>query len=194
VTLGEVTQQTSNIKWRETTATYQYIDLTSVNRDNHSIVDTIEVAADNAPSRAQKLIRKDDVIFATTRPTLQRFTLIGDDYDGQIASTGYCVLRAKTADVLPKWIYYNIAKTDFNNYVEQNQEGSAYPAITDARVKNFEIPLPPLAEQARIVEILDRFDTLCTDLTSGLPAEIAARQKQYEYYRDRLLTFKEKTA
>lgn len=57
-----------------------------------------------------------------------------------------------------------------------------------ARIK---IPIPPLVEQERIVSILDRFDTLCNDLTSGLPAEIEARKKQYEYYRDKLLTFKE---
>ena len=53
------------------------------------------------------------------------------------------------------------------------------------------MPIPPLEEQKRIVAILDRFDALCNDLTSGLPAEIAARKKQYEYYRDKLLTFKE---
>ena len=53
------------------------------------------------------------------------------------------------------------------------------------------IPLPSLEEQRRIVSILDRFDALTTDITSGLPAEIAARRKQYEYYRDKLLTFKE---
>jgi type I restriction enzyme S subunit len=52
--------------------------------------------------------------------------------------------------------------------------------------------IPPIAEQARIVSILARFDALCNDLTSGLPAEIEARRKQYEYYRDKLLTFKEK--
>lgn len=52
------------------------------------------------------------------------------------------------------------------------------------------IPVPSLAEQQRIVGILDRFDTLCNDLTSGLPAEIEARQKQYEYYRDKLLSFR----
>lgn len=52
------------------------------------------------------------------------------------------------------------------------------------------IPIPPLSEQERIVSILDRFEALTTDLTSGLPAEIKARQQQYEYYRDQLLTFK----
>lgn len=57
-----------------------------------------------------------------------------------------------------------------------------------ARIK---IPVPPIEEQERIVAVLDRFDTLCNDMTSGLPAEIKVRQKQYEYYRDKLLTFKE---
>ena len=52
--------------------------------------------------------------------------------------------------------------------------------------------MPPIEEQKRIVSILDRFDTICNDLTSGLPAEIEARQKQYEYYRDKLLSFKER--
>lgn len=51
------------------------------------------------------------------------------------------------------------------------------------------VPIPSIQEQARIVAILDRFDALCNDLTSGLPAEIEARRKQYEYYRDKLLTF-----
>ena len=58
-------------------------------------------------------------------------------------------------------------------------------------IKSYPIPLPSLNEQARIVSILDRFDALTTDISSDLPAEIAARQKQYEYYRDKLLTFKE---
>jgi type I restriction enzyme S subunit len=61
-------------------------------------------------------------------------------------------------------------------------------------VRRFLIPIPPLAVQERIVAILDKFDALTTDITAGLPAEIEARHKQYEYYRDRLLTFKEKAA
>jgi len=59
-------------------------------------------------------------------------------------------------------------------------------------IKNFPIPIPPLAEQERIVAILDKFDALVNDISAGLPAELNARRKQYEYYRDKLLTFKRK--
>ena len=69
--------------------------------------------------------------------------------------------------------------------------GGAVQNLNADIVKSLELPIVALAEQERIVAILDRFDALCNDLTSGLPAEIEARQKQYEYYRDRLLTFKE---
>lgn len=63
--------------------------------------------------------------------------------------------------------------------------------MTPSKLTEIIIKLPTVSEQNRIVTILDRFNTLCNDLTTGLPAEIEARQKQYEYYRDKLLTFKE---
>lgn len=70
--------------------------------------------------------------------------------------------------------------------------GGAIQNVASVNVlKDIEIQVPSLPEQQRIVAILDHFDTLCNDLTDGLPAEIEARQKQYEYYRDKLLTFKE---
>ncbi|AKT54891.1 hypothetical protein ADJ74_03400 [Selenomonas sp. oral taxon 478] len=74
-----------------------------------------------------------------------------------------------------------------------NQSGGM-PIITTGKLKIFSFPIPPLETQAKIVSILDRFDALCHDLTQGLPAEIAARKKQYEYYRDKLLTFPRKGA
>ena len=73
--------------------------------------------------------------------------------------------------------------------LNQMKKGGGVPHITGANLSSLRPPLPPLAEQKRIVDILDRFDRLCNDLTAGLPAEIAARKKQYEYYRDKLLSF-----
>ena len=76
---------------------------------------------------------------------------------------------------------------ELNKYVSEGK----ICAISAQGVGKAMIPVPPADEQARIVSILDRFNTLCNDISAGLPAEIEARQKQYEYYRDKLLTFKE---
>ncbi|EAA9276477.1 restriction endonuclease subunit S [Salmonella enterica] len=193
-TIGEVISRTSNIKWREVTRSYRYVDLTSVDIETKKITETTEIIANNAPSRAQKLLEENDVIFATTRPTQQRFCLIDSEYSGEVASTGYCVLRAKQDEVLPKWILHWISTSYFKKYVEENQSGSAYPAISDARVKECLIPIPcpdnpekSLAIQSEIVRILDTF----TALTAELTAELSTRKKQYNYYRDQLLSFKD---
>jgi len=66
------------------------------------------------------------------------------------------------------------------------------PHVSGETLSNLEFIIPSIEEQERIVAILDRFDKLCNDISEGLPAEIEGRRKQYEYYRDKLLTFKEK--
>src|SRR5690606_12855314 len=111
-----------------------------------------------------------------TRPTQQRLCLITEEFSGEVASTGYCILRAKKEEVLPKWIYYCITSSEFRNYVEENQSGSAYPAISDAKVKEFKIPTPSLTEQESIVSILEKYETLASSITEGLPREIELRQ------------------
>ena len=90
----------------------------------------------------------------------------------------------------PKYFYYYM-KTTFYEYITQNAFHSSVTSIRRPMLNKYPVPLPPLAEQERIVAILDKFDALTVDISSGLPAEIEARNKQYEYYRDKLLTFKE---
>ena len=99
--LRDVVLPTNNIKWKSTNRVYRYIDLTSVSIETKKVAEAIEITADNAPSRAQKLVEKNDVLFATTRPTQQRYCLIDNEYSSAVASTGYCVLRAKKDEVLP---------------------------------------------------------------------------------------------
>ena len=94
----------------------------------------------------------------------------------------------------PKYIAYALSTSDAQAQKSKGKVKSKVVHSSIPALKDIQIPLPPLSEQERIVSILDRFDALCNDLTSGLPAEIEARQKQYEYYRDKLLTFKEVTA
>src|SRR5690606_37765251 len=137
-----------------------------------------------------------DVIFATTRPTQMRVCLISNEFSNQIASTGFCVLRALEAVVLPKWIFHQLTSNYFKSYLEENQSGIAYPAISDSKVKEFQIPIPfpkdlekSLQEQDRIVKILDDLDAKTHAITSAIQKEISLRNKQYQYYRDRLLSF-----
>ena len=92
----------------------------------------------------------------------------------------------------PKFLYQLLASDAFFNYDNQFAKGAKMPRGDKEAIMNYPIPIPPLSEQQRIVDILDRFDALVNDLSAGLPAEIEARRKQYEYYRDTLLTFKRK--
>ena len=94
-------------------------------------------------------------------------------------------------NVIPKYYFYYM-KTTFLSYIEKTSFHSSVTSIRRPMLDNYPVPVPPLEEQKRIVNILDKFDALCNDITKGLPAEIELRKKQYEYYRDKLLTFKEK--
>ena len=97
-------------------------------------------------------------------------------------------MEIDSSKALYKYVYYCV----FSQYEELiSRKQGARGDLNSTLIMGIEIPLPPLEEQARIVDILDCFDTLCNDISRKLPAEIEARTKQYEYYRDKLLTFKE---
>ncbi|WP_272667799.1 restriction endonuclease subunit S, partial [Providencia sp. PROV139] len=87
--------------------------------------------------------------------------------------------------IIPKFFYYFMTTID----MMQLDTGSGRPSLTQAILNEIKIPLPTIDEQARIISLLDKFDTLTTSLQEGLPREIELRQKQYEYYRDLLLSF-----
>ena len=190
--LKDVCMKTSNIKWKSAAGQYRYIDLSSVDIQTHSIVSAIEIDKTSAPSRAQQIVQEDDVIFATTRPTQMRACIIPTEYNGDICSTGYCVLRVDKKILLPRFLFFSLTVSDFRTYLSNNLTLGNYPSISNNTLLGYEVPVPSLAEQQKIVSILDRFDRLTNDLSSGLPAEMEKRRQQYEYYRDRLLTFKRK--
>lgn len=84
---------------------------------------------------------------------------------------------------------YHYIATYFYTYIQRVSVSSSVTSLRRPMFLNFSIPVPPLTEQARIVSLLDKFDTLTNSTREGLPREIALRQKQYEYYRDLLLSF-----
>ena len=154
--LGDICRKGKNIKWDDQTndTSFRYIDLTSVDRNDLCIHNPQIITKDNAPSRAKQILQGGDIIFATTRPTLRRVSLIDEQYDGDICSTGFCVLRPQK-EVKSKIIFYALLNDSFYKYIEPLQTGANYPAVTDNIVKNYIIPVPPLSEQQSIVDYLD---------------------------------------
>ena len=90
-----------------------------------------------------------------------------------------------------KYLKYVLESQNLQEQIRKNANGAAQKGIYLKQVEKLKIPVPSLEVQEKIVRILDKFDKLTNDISEGLPAEIEARQKQYEYYRDKLLTFKE---
>ena len=106
--------------------------------------------------------------------------------NGKFSITNVCgLLEVTTEGIMTKYLYYVLR----NEAPKHVNSGMGNPKLMSNVMSRVIVRIPTFEEQQRIVSILDRFDAICSDLTSGLPAEIEARQKQYEYYRDKLLTF-----
>jgi type I restriction enzyme S subunit len=162
-TLGEVLEKTETVNpLLSPNAEFDYIDVSSVSNTTFQIEETQRLKGKDAPSRARKLVRTNDIIFATIRPTLQRIAVVPEHLDKQVCSTGYFVLRPKPG-MDHRFVYYSLFTEDFNGQMESLQKGASYPAVTDGDVRAQEIPVPPLAEQQRIVGLLDdAFEGLAT--------------------------------
>ncbi|PWH20524.1 MAG: restriction endonuclease subunit S [Ardenticatenia bacterium] len=196
VRLGEVCEKSPQVvpakmpNWQ-----FKYVDVSCVDNSSLNIVDYQVLTGKEAPSRARKLIKTGDTIFATVRPYLKRIALVPPSLDGQICSTAFCVLSPKP-EVDGSYLFYAVSRDEFVTSVAEYQRGSSYPAITDNDVLRGLIPLPPLPEQhaiARMLQAVDRrieaeeasvralealFKTLLHELMTAkrrLPQEFIAR-------------------
>jgi len=136
----------------------KYIDVSSISNEFLKIVEYKSYLGKDAPSRARKILKENDIIFATVRPYLKRIAFVPKEYDGFYGSTAFCVLRSNPEKILPYFLFYYVSTDVFVSKVSGYQTGSGYPAITDDQVKNELIPLPPLPEQQEIAEILQTID------------------------------------
>lgn len=136
----------------------------------------------------KSLLSKGDLIMARTGATYGK-TLFFDSAEPSVYAS-FLIKIIPDSKRLNNKYYWHFTKTSlYWNQANKLVSTGGQPQFNTPALKKIKIPLPSLEEQQRIVDILDRFDTLCNDLTAGLPAEIEARRKQYEYYRDKLLTF-----
>ena len=107
--------------------------------------------------------------------------------EGQFYATEHAVVVKPKEKYNPRFLYHLLTNMNLNQY----KSAGAQPGLAVKNIAELVAPVPPLNVQNRIVNVLDNFEKICSDLNIGLPAEIEARQKQYEYYRDKLLTFAE---
>lgn len=130
-----------------------YVDIGSINRDLKIIENPQYLSGKNAPSRARKVIKSGDVIVSLTRPNLNAVALVNENYDDQIASTGFEVIHP--VQVESRYVFGLVRSRHFIDSISGLVQGALYPAAKSSNVQSYEFPLPPLAEQKIIAEKLD---------------------------------------
>jgi len=136
--------------------TFLYIDIRSV--EEGRIKEYKEILGKNAPVRARRVIHKNDVIMSTVRPYLKAFALVPEQYDGQICSTGFAILKCNQNKINPHYLLYTLLFDKSIDQCKAMMVGGQYPALNQSQVENLKIPLPPLQEQQKIAEILSTID------------------------------------
>ena len=144
----------------------------------------------------EKYILNDgDVLFARSGATVGKTFRYKSSYWKSIYAWYLIRFVANPYKVLPDYVYHFTKTKYYNDFIEKNKSTWSQPNINAKQYSSMRIPIPmkngkpDLEKQQKIVAILDKFDTLVNDLSTGLPAELEARRKQYEYYRNQLLTF-----
>ena len=170
-----------------TNGTIPWFRMEDIRENGHILNDSIQHITPIAVKG--NLFPANSIILATSA-TIGEHALITVD---SLANQRFTYLNVKNEysnQLNMKYVFYYFFKID--EWCKNNLNVSSFASVDMDKFKKLKFLIPPLEEQERIVSILDRFDKLCNDISEGLPAEIEARQKQYEYYRDKLLSFKEK--
>lgn len=130
-----------------------------------------------------------DILIGNIRPYLKKIWL--SDCHGGTNGDVVCIRIIDCNKVLPKYLYYILSSDAFFNYDNKHAKGGKMPRGDKNAILAYDVPLPPIEIQNRIVEVLDKMTTLTAELKAELEAELEARKQQYEYYRNKLLTFNE---
>lgn len=159
VKLGHIVERTTGTRnpTRAPDSNFIYVDVAAVDNAEKRIVGARSILGSEAPSRARQVIRTDDILVSTVRPNLNAVALVPAALDDQVASTGFCVLRA-SAKVLPEYLFFFVRSCKFVDGLSSLVAGAMYPAVSDSQVLDQSLPLPPLPEQRRIVDLLSRAD------------------------------------
>mgnify|MGYP000995560135 CR=1 FL=1 len=136
-----------------------------------------------------RLAQTNDVIIVGAGETIEDLG-VGTAWLSQTSVVIHDACFIFRSNLNPKYVAYFTRTNNFHDQLRRHVSSGKISAVNAKGLAKIQIPIPPLSEQQRIVSILDKFDTLTTSISEGLPKEIELRRKQYEYYRDRLLSFK----
>lgn len=179
VRLGDVCQKTETINPQNTpNEEFTYVDVSSVSNQTFSIETPTRIFGRDAPSRARRLIRTGDVVFATVRPTLMRVAQVPSPLDEAVCSTGYIVLRPRP-ELDARFLFYSLFRPSFQGAMESLQSGASYPAVNDGQVLTQPMLLPPLEEQKRIVAVLDQTFAALDRARANAEANLADAQSLF---------------
>ena len=159
-----------------------YIDIASIDNTRQAIVKVKKFRLQNAPLRARQIVQSDDVLFATVRPYLRNIALVSKDYDQQIASTAFSVLRPSKG-VCPAFLFLKAFSKGFVDALSRVQYGVSYPAVRDEQVRDQLLLLPPSREQLRIVA---KIEELFSELDKGVES-LKTAQAKLNVYRQAVL-------
>ena len=137
---------------------FKYVEIGSVSEEK-KIQDFKTIIGKNAPSRARNVIRENDIIYGVTRPYYRNVVLITKEFDNEIATTGFCVLRIKNSILLSKYLFYYMLSDLANGQILGPMRGH-YPAVSNKNVIAIDILLPPLSTQKKIIQKLDQIFSL----------------------------------
>ncbi|MBI3157752.1 MAG: hypothetical protein HYZ20_20440 [Burkholderiales bacterium] len=158
--LGDITEPKIDQAGPEPNGEFTYVDISSVDNSAKRIVEPKRLPADSAPSRARQRLRSGDVLVSMTRPNLNAVALVPPELHGAIGSTGFHVLRARDI-VLPQWLYYGVQTRQFVGTMSELVQGALYPAVRPRDIRAFDLSVPELDEQRRIVaEVEQQFSRL----------------------------------
>jgi restriction endonuclease S subunit len=166
-TLGEVTQiNPEQARDFDSERLIKYVDLSTVTFDNGIDSKIAPIPFNEAPGRARRIVRENDVIVATVRPYLKGFAFVNKDFNEQIASTGFCVIRADSKLILPELVWALVGSDDFVDFLIRRSTGSSYPAVRPTDISEFNFMLPPFKDQETVSQLIRTFDQLIKDSTN----------------------------
>ena len=139
---------------------FVYIDLSAVDQAAKAITGARDMPCKEAPSRARQLVAAGDVLVSTVRPNLNAVAQVPSEFDGATASTGFCVLRPRPGALDGAYLLHWVRSPRFVSEMVRRATGASYPAVSDRIILESSLPLPPLPEQRRIAEMLDRAEAL----------------------------------